>query len=204
MGWTGIPCGARPNNKELNALIKDRIESPSCRIIDRSAWLDFGKRQFLLMEADSRDGQYPSQRFIIMITVEYRQFHLLYRDDEESMGLGKPDCPMRIMRKLEGHPPTGEHSAAWRDRVVIANHARNKLTGTILRTLDNQLPEGDRHLILNAGKQITYNQTSFRGRMVPIYSDPKTGSLHILKPHMIDPYGTNAPRKPPTDQVKAG
>ena len=202
MGWTGIPCGARPNNKELNALIKDRIESPSCRIIDRSGWLDFGKRQFLLMEADARDGQYPSQRFIIMITVEYRQFQLLYRDDEESMGFGKLDCPMRLMRKLEGHPPTGEHSAAWRDR-VITNHARNKLTGAILRTLDNQFPEGDRRLILSGGKQVTYDQTSFRGRMVPIYSDPQTGLRHFLKSHMIDPYGTNALHNPPTDQVTA-
>ena len=202
MGWTGIPYGARPNNKEINSLIKHSIESPTCHIIDRSAWIDFGKRQFLLMEADARGGQHPSKRFIIMITVEYRRFQLLYRDDEESMGFSKLDCPMRLMRKLDGHPPLGEHSAAWRDR-VIANHARNKLTGTILRTLNNHFPEGDRRIILNGGKQVNYDQTPFRGRMVPIYSDPQTGSPHFLKSHMIDPYGTNALRNPPVDQVTA-
>ena len=88
------------------------IETPTCRIIDRSGWQAHGRHQFLLMEAERRVKTDQAVRFIVVILVEYRQHELLNKDVEESMGPNKLDCPIRIMNQLEGqHHPIGEYSA---------------------------------------------------------------------------------------------
>ena len=92
MGWTGIPCESRPSNQELNQLLKHELETSTCRIIDRSSWLDHGKRQFLLMESTPADGTNPL-KFVLMVMVDYRRHQLLYKDIEESMGPTERDCP---------------------------------------------------------------------------------------------------------------
>ncbi len=93
-------------------MVQQGMETPTCRIIDRSGWQAHGQHQFLLMEADK------TIRFVVVILVEYRRHELLYKEVEESMGPNELDCPMRIMKQLEGHPPLGEFSARWRERFL--------------------------------------------------------------------------------------
>ena len=118
MGWTGIPCDIRPSNREINRMVQQWMETPTCRIIDRSGWQAHGRHQFLLMEAEPRMEADKSIRFIVVILVEYRQHELLYKEGEESSGPNELNCPMRIMNQLEEHPPTGEYSARWRERIL--------------------------------------------------------------------------------------
>ena len=118
MGWIGILCDSRPSNREINQMIQQQMETPTCRIIDRSGWQANGRHQFLLMEAEPRVETDKAIRFIVVILVEYHQHQLLYKEVEESMGPNELDCPMRIMNQLEGHPPTGEYSARWRKKVL--------------------------------------------------------------------------------------
>ena len=118
MGWTGIPCDSRPSNREINRMVQQRMETPTCRIIDRSGWQAHGRHQFLLMEAEPRVERDKSIRFIMVILVEYHQHQLLYKEVEESSGPNELDCPMRIMNQLEGHLPTEGYSTNWRERVL--------------------------------------------------------------------------------------
>ena len=93
MGWTGIPCDSRPSNREINQMVQQWMETPTCRIIDRSGWQAHGRHQFLLMEAEPRVETDKSIRFIVVILVEYHQHQLLYKDVEESMGPNELDLP---------------------------------------------------------------------------------------------------------------
>ena len=38
MGWTGTPCDSKPSNREINRMVQQWMETPTCRIIDRSEW----------------------------------------------------------------------------------------------------------------------------------------------------------------------
>ena len=118
MGWIGIPCDSRPSNREINWIVQQRMETPTCRIIDRSAWQAHDRHRFLLMEAEPRVETDKAIRFIVVILVKYHQHELLYKEVEESMGPNELDSPMRIMNQLEGHPPTGGYSARWRERIL--------------------------------------------------------------------------------------
>ena len=107
MGWTAIPMDRRPNNGELNALVDECMQSDTCRIIDRSGWMKHGRLQFLLMEANTQDGEGnpAKQRFVIVLLTEYRRGEFLYKEVEESMGPLELDCPTRIMRAARGDNP---------------------------------------------------------------------------------------------------
>ena len=153
MGWTGIPCDSRPSDKEINRMVQQWMETPTCRIIDRSGWQAHGRYQLLLMEAEPRVETDKAIRFIALILVEYRQHELLYKEVEESMGPNELDCPMQIMNQLEGHPPTGEYSARWRE-MVLQHHQDMKLRKTILRKLRKEYPNGDHRLVLNKGRKV--------------------------------------------------
>ena len=86
MGWTGTPCDSKPSNREINRMVQQWMETPTCRIIDRSEWQAHGRHQFLLMEAEPRVETEKAIRFIVVILVEYHQHQLLYKEVEESMG----------------------------------------------------------------------------------------------------------------------
>ena len=196
MGWTGIPLGAKPNTKELDRLVKSWMESPTCCIIDQSAWLDFGKRKFLLMESAARGNDVPSRRFIIMLMVHYRQGEILYKDVEESMGPQEFDCPMRLMAQLESHPPLGEFSAKWREKVV-AYHQDRKARNALMRDLERQYPQGDLRIILSGGAHATYGRNRHRGRTVATYYLPMGRTPYLLRHNMIDTEATKELRSTP-------
>lgn len=75
MGWTGTPCDSKPSNREINRMVQQWMETPTCRIIDRSEWQAHGRHQFLLMEAEPRVETEKAIRFIVVILVEYHQHH---------------------------------------------------------------------------------------------------------------------------------
>ena len=202
MGWTRIPCDSRPSNKEINRILQQEMETPTCRIIDRSGWQAHGKHQFLLMEAESRVETDKATRFIIVILVEYRRHELLYKEVEESMGPNELDCPMRIMNQLEGHPPIGEHSARWRER-VLQHHRDMKPREAILRKLRKEYPNGNRRLVLTNGREVQYGQGRYRRKQTSAYHDTDSGTLRLLRAEMIDAEATNALRTQPVHPQEA-
>lgn len=186
MGWSSIHYESRPHSHELNRLVKQWMESDTCHIIDRSAWMNHGKRQFLLMEANSPKEGTTTRRFVIMMLVEHRRRELLYKDIDESMGPLQYDCPIRIMKQLEGHAPTGRFSDQWRQK-VLRHHQDTKPRNAILRKLRKDYSKGDRRIVLNEAPQVEYRQGDHRGRKsVSAYQDPSSGQLYLLRPHMID------------------
>ena len=196
MGWTGIPCDSRPSNREINRMVQQWMETPTYRIIDRSGWQAHGRRQFLLVEADK------AIRFIVVILVEYRQHELLYKEVEESMGPNELDCPMRIMNQLDGHPPTGEYSARWRER-VLQRHQDMKPRKAILRKLQKEYPNGDRRLVLTKGGEVQYGQGRYRRKRTSAYPDTDGGTLKLLRAEMIDADATKALRTRPAHPQEA-
>ena len=46
MGWTEIPCDSRPSDREINRMVQERMETPTCRTIDRSEWQAHGRILF--------------------------------------------------------------------------------------------------------------------------------------------------------------
>ena len=191
MGWTSIHYESRPPSHERNSLVKQWMESDTCHIIDRSAWMDHGRRQFLLMEADSPKKGITGRRFVIMMIVEHRRGELFYKAIDESMGPLQYDCPMRIMKRLEGHAPIGEFSGQWRQK-VLRHHQDTRPRDAILRKLRKNYPKGARRLVLNEGPQVEYCQGDHRGRKsVSAYHDPSSGKLYLLRPHMIDADATS-------------
>ena len=195
MGWTGIPMDRKPDCRELNEMVTERMERGEYRIIDRSGWLDHGRRIFLLIERERvrEEGETPrAERFAAIVRTEYRGGELMIREDDESVGPNETDCPMRIMRQLEGHPPVNEFSKRWRER-VLARHADMGPKKAALRKLRKEYPGGEGTLVLNTGEQVRYAQGKYRGqRNASAYTDPKDGMLRILRPQMIDPEATAA------------
>ena len=202
MGWIGIPCDSRPSNREINRMVQQRMETPTCRIIDRSGWQAHGRHQFLLMEAEPRVETDKSIRFIVVILVEYHQHQLLYKEVEESMGPNELDCPMRIMNQLEEHPPTEEYSARWRER-VLQHHQDMKPRKAILRKLRKEYPNGDRRLVLTKGGEVQYGQGRYRRKQTSAYRDPDSGTLRLLRAEMIDAEATKALRTRPAHPQEA-
>ena len=86
MGWTGTPCDSKPSNREINRMVQQWMETPTCRIIDRSEWQAHGRHQFLLMEAEPRVETEKAIRFIVVILVEYHQHQLLYKEVGRAWG----------------------------------------------------------------------------------------------------------------------
>ena len=190
MGSIGIPCEARPSNRELNKMIAEWMETPSFRIIDRSGWLEHGRRQFLLMETNERPGQAGGERFIVMVTVAYSSGMLMYKDVEESMGPNEEDCPMRIMKKVEGYPVSGMFTASWRER-VLKYHEHMRDRKAVLRKLRKEYPHGETRLVLNGGREVRYDQGTYRRkRNVSAYQGPNGLPLTVLRPGTIDPEAT--------------
>ena len=188
MGWTGIPMGQRPKTSELNRIIDHELQHERCRILDRSGWLDHGRRQFLLMEVDPAPIHKDTgkKKFILMVSVDFSGGMFYYREDEESAGPNHVDCPMRLIRQVEDHPPAGEFAKKWRER-VIAHHEALSPRRSVIR----KLQKGDQSkLVLNDGRIVTYQYGRNRGGKVAAYRDPDTGGLKILKPDAIDAQAT--------------
>ena len=143
-----------------------------------------------------------SIRFILVILVEYRQHQLLYKEVEESMGPNELDCPMRIMNQLGGHPPTGEYSARWRER-VLQRHQDMKPRKAILRKLRKEYPNGNCRLVLTKGGEVQYGQGRYRRKQTSAYDDPDDGTLRLLRAEMIDAEATKALRTRPAHPQKA-
>ena len=204
MGWIGIPCDSRPSNREINQMVQQRMETPTCRIIDRSGWQVNGRHQFLLMEAEPKVETDKAIRFIVVILIKYHQHELLYKEVEESMGPNELDCPMRIMNQLERHPPTEGYSARWRER-ILQHHQDMKPRKAILRKLRKEYPNGDRRLVLTKGRgrEVQYGQGRYRSKQTPAYRDPDSGDLRPLRAEMIDPEATKALRTQPAHPQEA-
>ena len=198
MGWTGIPMDRKPDCRELNEMVTERMERGEYRIIDRSGWLDHGRRIFLLMERERvrEGGETPrAERFAAMAGVAYRRGQLLIREDDESAGPNETDCPVRIIRQLEDHPPSNESARRWRER-VLARHAGMGPKKAILRKLRKEYPGGDSRLVLGTGEQVRYAQGRYhRRRNASAYICPGDGSLQALRPGMIDAEATETLRE---------
>ena len=135
MGWIGIPCEGKPKGEEIDRMVEERfVQGSQFRIIDRSGRKNYGDHQFLLLEErESRGGEKP-ERFVLVALVQHRNQELRLKAIEETSGPNELDCPMRIMRQLEGYPPRNESSANWR-RKVMEHHQERKKTGAIMRRL---------------------------------------------------------------------
>ena len=194
MGWKGIPYPERPTNRQLNHIINHHLQSPTCRIIDRSGMLAYSKHQFFLMETipQETDVSPEPKRFVLMLLIDYSRGELLFKEVEESMGPQEWDCPMRIMQQIEGHPTLGEHSAQWRER-VLQYHRDMKPKKAVLRKLRQDHPQGQIKLMLTDGRLVTYEKCKHRGRQnVSAYRDPHTQTLTILHLAFIDAQATQA------------
>ena len=192
MGSIGIPCETRPSNRELNEMVAEWMETPFCSIIDRSGWLEHGRRQFLLMETNERPDQTAGERFIVMVTVEHSRGMLIYKDASESMGPNEEDCPMRLMKKVEGYPVSGMFTASWRER-VLRYHEHMRDRRAVLRKLRKEYPDGERRLALNGGREVIYDQGTYRKkRNASAYRSANGLSLTALRPREIDPEATRA------------
>ena len=165
-----------------------------CRIIDRSGWLNHGRHQFVLMEEERPEGAEGNPtRFVMVIIVEQWGQELAHKIVEDSMGPLELDCPLRIMKQLEGSPPTGESSQNWRAN-VLQHHQEMSPRKAILRKLRKEYPRGENQVILRDGRQVNYAQGKYRGRRnTSAYWDPQgKGSLTLLSPGVIDVAATHA------------
>ena len=189
MGWLSIPLDKRPTNQELNSMASDWLESPDYRIIDRSAWMQYGSQQFILMEGPHPQERQKTNRFIVTILVKYRRGELYHKETDESMGPLQHDCPMRLLHQLEGHPPLNEFSAGWREKVV-QHHHHTRAVRNILNTLRRNHPQ-QQSLILTDGREVQYCQGTYRKRLhTSAYWDPQTRQTTLLRPRDIDPQAT--------------
>ena len=183
-------------------MVQQRIETPTCRIIDRSGWQAHGQHQFLLMEAEPRVETDKSIRFIVVILVEYRQHQLLYKEVEESMGPNELDCPIRIMNQLEGHPPTGEYSARWQGRGPAAPPGY-ETQESHLEEAPERVSQRGPQTGLTKGGEVQYGQGRYRRKQTSAYRDPDSGNLKLLRAEMIDADATKALRTRPAHHQEA-
>ena len=174
--------------------MRGRLLTRHCRIIDRSGWLNHGRHQFVLMEEERPEGAEGNPtKFVMVIIVEQWGQELAHKIVEDSMGPLEVDCPLRIMKKLEGSPPTGEFSRNWRAN-VLQYHQEMGPRKSVLRKLRKEYPRGESRVILRDGRQVNYEQGKYRGRRnTSAYWDPKgNGSLTLLSPGGIDAASTRA------------
>lgn len=187
MGWLGQYVGERPNTEELNRMAEDWLTGPGYKTLDRSAWLNHGRHQFVLTEHTSREGKVI--RFIAVILLEFSKGELRYKLMDESVGPVEIDCPMRLLKGLEGHPPVNEYSRQWRDNVA-EYHRWAKPRRSILRALRKNHPNGEQRAVLNDGRTVQYLQGNYRGRKnVAAYWEPQKGA-YLLTPELVDPEAT--------------
>ena len=194
MGWTSF-AGVRPRDQELNRMVDEWLHSDRARTIDRSGWLNHGRHQFVLMERQPHPGEAEAGenpiRFVVLVQVEqWPKEQLAYRIDDESVGPLEVDCPMRIMRQLEGYPPINQFAQSWRERVT-EYHQAMRPRKTVLRKLRKEHPMGERRLVLQDGRQVNYDQGKYRGtRNCSAYWDRQQNQLTLLRPEMIDAQAT--------------
>lgn len=182
MGWTGIYCPERPDTDQLNRIVDNQLRSDRFHIADRSGWLDHNRHQFVLME-ENTDPHLP---FVIVVLAEYRDHHIMIKEVEESMGPLELDCPLRIMKKLEGHRPLNDYSSEWRAK-VLKHHEDTAPRKAVLRKLRQEYPNGENRLVLTDGRTATYHQGRYRGRNnTSAYTAPGTTTLNLLRPDAID------------------
>ena len=192
MGWTSYPYDQKPSGKEITDEIVRSLTTQDCRIIDQSGLLNHGRHQFFLLEECPKDPEPAALplRFVVLMLIEYRGGELFLKKVEESMGPLELDCPMRIMKALEGHRPLNEFSANWRHK-VLEYHSSTAPKKSVLRQLRNNYPGGENRLVLSTGDVVTYEQGSYRRkRNVSAYWDPKANRLTLLRPMDIDAEAT--------------
>ena len=186
MGWTGQPVDHRPTSQELNRMVEDWTRGDGYRNIGRSGWMNHGSHVYLLTE---REKEGAVTRFITLVLVQYRKSEIRYKIMDETEGPNLTDCPMRLIKALEGHPPVNGRAGEWRNRVVQF-HRQMKQRKRILRILRKNYPGGERRVVLDTGETVTYHQGNYRGRReVSAYAQPGEGLL-VLEPGRIDAEAT--------------
>ena len=188
MGWISKPYPAKPTKSEMNRFIDQQLQHERCRIIDRSGWLDYGKRQWVLLEVDPAPGHETvgKTRLIVMVRLEYRQGQLFYREDSEEVGPNQADCPRRLMQGLEGFPPLNSpYSASWRQRVQDHQAAKTAVQPVLrrIRSLDRGQQVA---LALQEGTVVKAELARHRSKNVPAYWNAQNHCFYRIRWQSID------------------
>lgn len=130
MGWTGIPGNYR------NESMKEAFEKVIVHGDYKDVCVDYavrGNTAYMVIEYVKKET-HERVRTIVVFLLRKSMYEFTYKDMDESMGPYYYDCPMRLLKKVEGFEPINENARKWREEVKRL-HEEKKVSRKVTNTL---------------------------------------------------------------------
>lgn len=121
MGYTGILGNYRHES------MKEAFEKVVVNSDYKSMVLDYsvrGNTAYMAIEYIDKDSK-EVKRTIVVFLLRKSATEFMYKDMDESMGPYYYDCPLKLMKLVEGYDPINNNALEWR-KAVYEYHASKK------------------------------------------------------------------------------